>query len=98
MPLALSRLGDLLGQEPELPLERMQRGEIAIERGLGRHGLGVTFGRHHARVHAARKAGEPQALGAVASHQVGLVRPLQVRDGGEAVAPQARLGGLADAR
>ena len=43
-------------------------------------------GLDRALVDAAREPGEPLALGAVAAHQLGLVRALQVGDGAIAVA------------
>ena len=68
-----------------------------VERGLGRHALGLALGAHGARVDAVREPRQPQALGAEPAHQLGLVGALQVGDDAKALARERRAHRLADA-
>ncbi len=91
MPLAFRRARHPLGQRPEHLLQRLVARDVLVERRLGRHALGLALRIDAAVVDAARQPPQPAPLDAVAAHQVGLVRALQVRDGVVAVALQPRL-------
>src|SRR5436190_1086963 len=85
------------GQAPELELERTKASQIVLEGGLGGDALGLAFGTHRPLVEAARKPPQPRAFRAVAAHEFGLIKALEVTDRAQPVAGEPRLGRLADA-
>src|SRR2546430_1947355 len=70
---------------------------MVLEGGLGGDALGLAFGTHRPLVEAARKPPQPRAFRAVAAHEFGLIKALEVTDRAQPVAGEPRLGRLADA-
>src|SRR5579871_3777454 len=95
--LGLEPAGDFLRQAPQRALHLAECGDVGLERGLGGDAFRLALGAHLAGVDAVREPREPQALGAEAAHQLGLVGALQVGDDAESFARERAAHRLADA-